>query len=77
MDDIVEAIEEFGSFICDVDIINLVTEYWMEDDPENKQWILYEDLWDTMDAIAPSGCYFGARRDDGADIGFWEDEDIF
>ena len=34
---------------------------------------LLEELFDALDDAAPEGEYFGARRDDGADFGFWVD----
>ena len=38
-------------------------------------WIL-EDLFDTLNALAPEGYYFGAHPGDGSDFGFWEEEDV-
>ena len=38
-------------------------------DPEVAD--LMDRLFNSMDTIAPEGCYFGAHEGDGADFGFW------
>lgn len=35
-----------------------------------------DNLFDSMDTIAPSGCYFGTSEGDGADFGFWTSDDF-
>ena len=49
-----------------------------DDDPfwnsEQASWLL-EDLFDTLNALAPEGYYFGAHPGDGSDFGFWEVEE--
>lgn len=35
---------------------------------------LYE-LFDTLNDIAPDGCYFGAHPGNGSDMGFWLTEE--
>ena len=42
---------------------------------ETMAWILYEVAWDAMNDIAPDGYYFGANPGDGADYGYWLDDD--
>lgn len=37
--------------------------------------LLNEDMWSIMDAIAPEGCGFSSHPGDGADFGFWENEE--
>lgn len=39
--------------------------------PEDKVGDLTEEIFKSMDTIAPEGCYFGANEGDGADFGFW------
>lgn len=50
--------------------------YW---ESEEGSYDLNDDLYNTMDGIAPEGEYFGSHPGDGSDIGFWkneEDEDV-
>ncbi len=39
-------------------------------------YILFEDIWDAMQDIAPDGHYFGAHPGDGCDYGFWPVEEV-
>lgn len=32
------------------------------------------ELFDALNKVAPSGCYFGANEGDGSDFGFWQDD---
>ena len=43
--------------------------------PDQNLGDILEDLFQSMDTIAPEGCYFGAHEGDGADFGFWTVED--
>jgi len=43
--------------------------YESEDSQYDLDW-----LFDTLDALAPDGCYFGSHLGDGSDYGFWECE---
>lgn len=46
-----------------------------EEHEELGNW-LNEDIWSAMEDLAPDGYSFGASEGDGADFGYWaEDED--
>lgn len=44
-------------------------------DQETASYILNEDIWDTLNSIAPEFTYFGSSEGDGADYGFWTAEE--
>lgn len=46
--------------------------YWKSED---SSYDLNDDLFNTMNGVAPEGHYFGSHPGDGSDFGFWKDED--
>jgi hypothetical protein len=44
-------------------------------DADHRSWLIGV-LFDTMSDIAPDGYYFGAHWGDGADYGFWPEDDV-
>lgn len=47
-------------------------DYWLEQASDDT-----DELFDSLDAVSPDGCYFGALEGDGACYGFWPCEDDF
>jgi len=48
-------------------------EYFEEYDESLKDsadWLL-QDIWEALNEIAPTGCYFGAHEGNGSCFGFW------
>jgi len=50
---------------------------YIQDDNDCEWWDnegqdLTQELFDTLDAYAPDGYYFGAHIGDGSDYGYWE-----
>lgn len=60
--EIPEPYEGFDGFDCD-------DEFW---DTESANWYL-EELFELMDSLCPSYCYFGNTEGDGSDFGVWPD----
>lgn len=55
------------------DIVNLTGDRLVltaDYDGEEAMWLV-EDLYDTLNDVAPDGFYFGANEGDGSAIGFW------
>lgn len=46
--------------------------YW---DSEEGSYDLNDDLFNTMNSVAPEGEYFGSHPGDGSDFGFWKNEE--
>jgi len=44
-------------------------------DPEEASYILNEDIWDLLNAIAPDHTSFGSHEGDGSLYGFWTNDD--
>ena len=43
---------------------------------EDMSLFLNEDIWDAMNDLAPSYCFFGPHEGDGACFGFWPDWEL-
>lgn len=56
---------------CDIDFKKSEDELGV--DPEERDAAIL-DLEDRLNAVAPPGVYFGAHHDDGADFGFWKED---
>lgn len=50
-------------------------EEFAEENPDGAIFLL-EDLFETLNDIAPWGYYFGAHPGNGSDYGFWEEGDL-
>lgn len=48
----------------------------LDEEHPDEEFALIADLMDTLNDYAPPYAYFGAHPGDGADYGFWVDEDI-
>lgn len=47
---------------------------WCDSRPDEAAGLVAYML-DELDAIAPTGCYFGAHTGDGSDYGWWDVEE--
>ncbi len=59
-----------GEWFLIKDFIDWDTYYESEDSDFDL-----EDLFNSLNSIAPEGFYFGSHPGDGSDYGFWEGED--
>lgn len=53
----------------------LIEEFYELLDNEHDEFI-FENLFNYMNDIAPTGTYFGAHPGDGSDFGFWHDNEF-
>lgn len=74
-EDIVIRIKAFNdAYLKDQLISDLIIEYIVAGE-EERSYILYDNIWDRMNELAPEGYYFGSRPGHGADFGFWPIDD--
>lgn len=59
------------SALCDKNAKKEGAAYW-ETDAAGE---VCSQLFDELDAVAPTGYYFGANIGDGSDYGFWQNEE--
>jgi len=43
-------------------------------DDDSSIWDL-DQIFSALDSLSPAGCYFGAHPGDGANFGFWDEDD--
>ena len=55
----------------------MLDDEWCDNYEARSIDLVNEDLPDALQAYAPPFCYFGAHPGDGADFGFWFDNEAF
>ena len=80
-----DLVKAFGAFLKSTlpEVAERVAKEWELNDVLDATKKLAEDrlndflyeLFDTLNDIAPDGCYFGAHPGNGSDMGFWLTEE--